>query len=511
MTYAFIFDASACTGCKACQVACKDKNNLPAGVLWRRVFEVSGGEWQEQGNAWENSVFAYNLSIACNHCVHPKCAGVCPTDAFVQREDGIVYIDGSKCMGCGYCAWACPYNVPQYNPDLGHMTKCNFCMDELDQGKPPACVAACPMRVLDFVEVSSNQYPAFSGEYQRLWEIPATEHPFPLPAFSRTQPHLAIKPHPAMGNGLEKAVANREEVKPPRPNVWRRWSPKSPDFGLEELPLVAFTLLAQMAVGAFFWLELLYLAFLNYWDVLNFERAFDSAISQVSNLLTQNALFSLGPLLAIAGLASLLHLKKPLNAWRAINHLKKSWLSREILWFGLFCLGWAATLTAQMLFADTFREPLAWATLGAGTALLYAMACVYRLRAVPAWNTWRTQAAFFISALLLGRALVFAVLAFDSLFMQPAYRVESFSKAGWLLLALLAAETWLALSGPPRTNNPATQARVGLLLLASLGALAMPFAPYPLSAWLNFPIFLLLLAQAIIGRWQFYELRQPAL
>ncbi|MCA1899756.1 MAG: 4Fe-4S binding protein, partial [Chloroflexi bacterium] len=115
MTYAFTFDASACSGCKACQEACKDKNNLPVGVLWRRVVEVSGGEWIRTGDAWTNTVFAYNLSIACNHCRHPKCAGVCPTDAYVHRPDGIVYIDSSKCMGCGYCAWACPYNAPRYN------------------------------------------------------------------------------------------------------------------------------------------------------------------------------------------------------------------------------------------------------------------------------------------------------------------------------------------------------------------------------------------------------------
>src|SRR6266542_3792952 len=152
MTYAFTFDASACSGCKACQEACKDKNNLPVGVMWRRVVEVSGGGWNPVGGGsfagisdsdeswrpaptvWENNVFAYNLSIACNHCVHPKCAGVCPTDAFIQRPDGIVYIDPSKCMGCGYCSWACPYNAPRYNPEQGQMSKCNFCFDNIDAG-----------------------------------------------------------------------------------------------------------------------------------------------------------------------------------------------------------------------------------------------------------------------------------------------------------------------------------------------------------------------------------------
>ncbi len=138
MTYAFTFDASSCSGCKACQAACKDKNNLPLGVLWRRVYEVTGGEWTQTGEAWTSTVFAYNLSIACNHCVHPKCAGVCPVDAYEVRADGIVLINTQKCIGCGYCAWACPYDAPQVDQSAGHMTKCDLCYDNLDAG-----LAAC--------------------------------------------------------------------------------------------------------------------------------------------------------------------------------------------------------------------------------------------------------------------------------------------------------------------------------------------------------------------------------
>jgi anaerobic dimethyl sulfoxide reductase subunit B (iron-sulfur subunit) len=139
MTYAFTFDASACSGCKTCQAACKDKNGLPVGVLWRRVIEASGGEWQTVGNAWENTVFAYYLSLACNHCVHPKCAGVCPVDAYTVRPDGIVLIDTSRCIGCRYCAWACPYGAPQYDAAQGVMNKCDFCYDN------PRCWASADL------------------------------------------------------------------------------------------------------------------------------------------------------------------------------------------------------------------------------------------------------------------------------------------------------------------------------------------------------------------------------
>ena len=184
--YAFSFDARFCSGCKACQAACKDKNNLPTDVLWRRVIEVSGGTWQKEESAWNNTVFAYNLSISCNHCVYPKCAGVCPTDAYELRDDGIVFLDTQKCMGCGYCAWACPYGAPQYNAEAGHMTKCDFCLDNLEQGLPPACVAACPMRVLDYGEISREQESITHKLV--LWETNSEVHPYPLPTHSHTQP-----------------------------------------------------------------------------------------------------------------------------------------------------------------------------------------------------------------------------------------------------------------------------------------------------------------------------------
>src|SRR5512143_4282288 len=235
MTYAFVLDVSACTGCKACQVACKDKNQLPLGVLWRRVYEVSGGAWKQEGDAWTTTVFTYNLSLACNHCDHPKCAGVCPVDAYIVRPDGIVVLDTSKCVGCGYCAWACPYGAPQYDASRGMMTKCNFCFDNVDAGLPPACVAACPLRVLDYADVTDGQ-PLPAGRVA-LWESPADTHPFPMANNSRTQPHLAIKPHAGMQSSEEKLIANREEVRP---------SAEGPG----EAPLVAFTLLVQAAVGA---------------------------------------------------------------------------------------------------------------------------------------------------------------------------------------------------------------------------------------------------------------------
>ena len=198
---AFFFDSSACSGCKTCQMACKDKNDLPVGQVWRRVYEVTGGGWKQEGHSWIQDVVAYNLSISCNHCEDPVCAKNCPTRAIRRREDGIVLIDQDSCIGCKYCAWACPYGAPQFNPAKGVMGKCDLCADYVDQGKNPSCVDACPMRALDF------------GEYGELLQRHGdSSHVYPLPDPSITEPSILVRPHQGAG-GTEAMVSNVEEVK----------------------------------------------------------------------------------------------------------------------------------------------------------------------------------------------------------------------------------------------------------------------------------------------------------
>ena len=204
--YAFYFDSSACSGCKACQAACKDKHNLPVGILWRRVYEVAGGGWTRRGEAWLSTVFAYNISLACNHCERPICVEVCPSAAITRRADGIVLIDEKKCLGCQVCSWACPYGAPQYDEKKGHMTKCTFCADNLDAGLPPACVAACPLRALDFGD---------RAELEARYGT--TRVVYPLPEADLTGPSCVLTLHQdATRAGSETvAMVNREEVNAP--------------------------------------------------------------------------------------------------------------------------------------------------------------------------------------------------------------------------------------------------------------------------------------------------------
>jgi anaerobic dimethyl sulfoxide reductase subunit B (iron-sulfur subunit) len=202
---AFYFDSSICTGCKVCQIACQDKNNLPAGLLWRRVFSYGGGSWMQQGNtSVPNDIFTYSVSTACQHCEKPACLDVCPAAAISKRADGIVLIDANKCIGCRYCQWACPYGAPQFNDEINAMTKCNFCYDLQDQGLKPACVDACVMRALDVGDLEELR--------QKYGDLAAIE---PLPTSSITNPSLVITPHKhaqLSGQGTGKILNLPEEV-----------------------------------------------------------------------------------------------------------------------------------------------------------------------------------------------------------------------------------------------------------------------------------------------------------
>jgi DMSO reductase iron-sulfur subunit len=137
-TYKFLFDMERCIYCRGCETACKQQNNVEAGVRWRRVVEIESGTYP--------NVTKKFVSLACMHCTNPPCMMACPVKAIYQRDDGIVLYDRSKCIGCGYCGWACPFGAPQYSQTgefKGLMEKCTFCADRIDKGLKPACVQTC--------------------------------------------------------------------------------------------------------------------------------------------------------------------------------------------------------------------------------------------------------------------------------------------------------------------------------------------------------------------------------
>jgi anaerobic dimethyl sulfoxide reductase subunit B (iron-sulfur subunit) len=183
--YAFHINTAQCGNCKACQIACKDKNDLPVGMLFRRVWQYGSGNWVKQGDFMvPNGVFNFGVSVACMHCEKAPCVEVCPAGAMIKRADGIVVVNQDQCIGCRYCEWACPYGAPQFDERKGVMSKCTFCEDSLAKGENPACVDSCPARALEFGELSELR-----AKYGTANAIE------PLPQADMTLPAVVITPH----------------------------------------------------------------------------------------------------------------------------------------------------------------------------------------------------------------------------------------------------------------------------------------------------------------------------
>ena len=133
--WGMVIDLRKCIGCQACTVACSMENDVPLGFF--RTF-VSTYEVEVHQTARRAT-----LPRLCNHCEHPPCVEVCPTQATYKREDGIVVVDNEICIGCAYCVQACPYDARFINPETRTADKCNFCVHRTEAGLLPACVETC--------------------------------------------------------------------------------------------------------------------------------------------------------------------------------------------------------------------------------------------------------------------------------------------------------------------------------------------------------------------------------
>ena len=129
-------DFSKCIECRACEVACEREHN---GRSFINVFE-----WQEMAA----------MALNCRHCENAPCVEVCPTNALYRDEDGAVLLAPQKCIGCLMCGIVCPFGIPELDSLNKIMMKCDLCPDRRAEGKPPACVEACPTGALIFGDVN---------------------------------------------------------------------------------------------------------------------------------------------------------------------------------------------------------------------------------------------------------------------------------------------------------------------------------------------------------------------
>jgi formate dehydrogenase iron-sulfur subunit len=180
----FFTDTSICIGCKACEVACKEWNQIPASPhgftgqsydntidlganTWRHVAFVEQRKPLDEGPDLVEAAERYGLqtyqdgdgmrwlmaSDVCKHCTHAACLEVCPTGALFRTEFGTVVVQEDICNGCGYCVPACPFGVLDRREEDGRVWKCTLCYDRLKDGQEPACAQACPTNSIQFGEL----------------------------------------------------------------------------------------------------------------------------------------------------------------------------------------------------------------------------------------------------------------------------------------------------------------------------------------------------------------------
>jgi len=175
----FYVNQADCIGCHTCQIACKDKNNLDIGVLFRNVHSFDTGKFPNVGR--------YHVPATCNHCGMPACISVCPVNAIIKDPDnGVVHIDKKLCNACKACIDACPYGIPVFIESKNTVSKCDFCRAELSIGENPVCVDACPMRCLEYGDITELKSKHASEDVTDA--LPC------LPDPARTVPSLAIAP-----------------------------------------------------------------------------------------------------------------------------------------------------------------------------------------------------------------------------------------------------------------------------------------------------------------------------
>jgi formate dehydrogenase iron-sulfur subunit len=389
--YAFEVDLDACTGCKACVTACHNLNGLDDGEVWRSVGVLHGGT--------PAAPVQQSVTTACHHCLDPACMNGCPVLAYEKDPvTGIVKHLDDQCIGCQYCTFMCPYDVPQYSADRGIVRKCDMCSDRLTVGEAPACVQACPNEAIAITIV---------GRRQVLEDAQGDSFVPGAPSPGITVPTTAYKTTRALPRNV--LPANFYAVKPSH----------------QHAPLVVMLVLTQLSAGAF---------------------CVDAVGARVLPADVESTLGPVHSLVAVVvGLAALgasvLHLGRPLYAFRALLGLRTSWMSREILAFGLFA-------PLAMLYAASFwftpaahsQGALRAAVATTGVAGVLCSVLLYHATRRAFWSAEATGFKFFFTAAVLGLSTTALTLSIgaslvDSAARTPALVALATAILHWLIVA----------------------------------------------------------------------------
>jgi len=318
--YAFEVELDKCSGCKACVAACHSLNGLDDNETWREVgllitppkrrgwegrLAVNHRGGSSIGSSTDIPPSMQHVTTACHHCVDPGCLNGCPVLAYEKDSvTGIVRHLDDQCIGCQYCVLKCPYDVPKYNERLGIVRKCDMCSNRLAVGEAPACVQACPNEAIRITKVNTSSVTIEFRERGAnfLNGAPAGDYTLPTTRYisetasGRSAGELSDENIATRSRDAVPQIAADATVLQPQPAHW---------------PLVMMLVLSQASVGV--------------------------AVVAARQSAGTRPLWLLSLALALAGLgASVFHLGRPLGAWRAFLNLRRSWMSREIVVFGMF-------------------------------------------------------------------------------------------------------------------------------------------------------------------------------
>ncbi len=452
--WAMVADLNRCVGCQTCTAACKHANATLPQVQWRKVLDIESGEFPDVRRTF--------VPVGCMHCIDPPCMHVCPSTATGRRADGIVFIDYDLCIGCAYCAVACPYQArykvdrprPAYGSAmmkseieredprrLGVAQKCTFCSDRVDLGlasgmvpgvdpeATPACVNACIADALHFGDLDDAE-----SNVSRL-----------LRGHKHFHMHTELATRPGFFYLWDKADGDGD----------------GGDHSADPIPIAAGS--GGLAKGIAPWLQ-------QHWDwraAGNFMcggsgtglAAFAAAAAVAGASFTPLGLASLG----LVGLGLFLVWLEIGRPWRFINVLfnpKTSWMTREAM-AGLpfFAVGLAA------VWFDT--APLAVVAAAIGLAFLYCQArLVQASTGIPAWRHPRAVPLLVVTGLAEGGGLlmVASLLLPDVAVLMPAPAIAL------LVLILLRFVAWSAYHRALRREGAPTET------LKALARLALPLA-----------------------------------
>jgi Fe-S-cluster-containing dehydrogenase component/DMSO reductase anchor subunit len=360
--YAFEVDLDRCSGCKACVVACHTRNGLDESETWRDVGLLVGGS--------RTLPVIQHVTAACHHCLEPACMTACPVNAYEKDAiTGIVKHLDDQCFGCQYCTLACPYDVPKYHPGKGIVRKCDMCSSRLAVGEAPACVEACPHEAIA-IRVVSREHVVEDSEAAVF--LPAAPDPqITLP----TTTYKSRRPFPRNLLPVDYFQVNPQHA---------HW------------PLVVMLTLTQLSVGGFI-------------VGLVLARLISGPATEWLQPLHAINSLSFG-LLALA--ASVFHLGRPQYAFRAVLGLRHSWLSREIVAFGVFAAlasVYAGSVIVSFMGEEWFSAAgQAWIEgLGAGVAAsgvagVFCSAMIYVFTRRECWSLTRVMMRFTLTAAVLG-------------------------------------------------------------------------------------------------------------